>query len=67
MLNTDSNLFSWDISYSGLAGSEIGAHFHSAPPGVPGGIVLTLPSGSPKLGSSTVSDLDETEILAGLW
>ncbi len=66
-LDTDSNLFSWNISYGGLTGSESGAHFHSAPPGVPGPIVLPLPAGSPKVGSSTVSGGGEADILADLW
>ncbi len=64
-LNTASNLFSWNIGYSGLNGGEIGAHFHGGPPGAPGPIVLSLPSGSPKVGGETVSGGDETEILAG--
>ena len=66
-LDTDTNLFSWDISYGGLYGIENNAHFHLGAPGVPGGIQLGLPPGSPKIGSSTVSAGDETDILANLW
>ncbi len=66
-LDTATNLFSWNFSYSGLAGSEILAHFHLGAPGVPGGIELGLPGGSPKMGSSTVSDVQEADILANLW
>ena len=67
MLDTDTNLFSWDISYVGLYGIENNAHFHLGAPGVPGGIQLGLPPGSPKIGSATVSAGDETDILANLW
>ncbi len=61
------NLFSWNFEYSGLAGSEILAHFHLGAPGVPGGIELGLPGGSPKMGSATVDDVQEADILANLW
>ncbi len=66
-LDTATNLFSWNFSYSGLAGTENNAHFHLGAPGVPGGIQLGLPPGSPKVGSATVSAGDETDILANLW
>ncbi len=66
-LDTDTNLFSWNFSYSGLTGTEILAHFHLGAVGVPGGIELGLPGGSPKMGSSTVSDVQEADILANLW
>ncbi len=66
-LDTATNLFSWNFSYGGLAGTENNAHFHLGAPGVPGGIQLGLPPGSPKIGSATVSAGDETDILANLW
>ncbi len=61
------NLFSWNFSYSGLAGNEILAHFHLGAPGVPGGIELGLSGGSPKIGSATVGAGDAADILANLW
>ncbi len=66
-LDTDINLFSWNFSYSGLTGTEVLAHFHLGAPGVPGGIELGLPGGSPKIGSAPVSELQEADILANLW
>ncbi len=66
-LDTTTNLFSWNFSYSGLAGTELIAHFHRAAPGVPGGIELGLPGGSPKVGSATVDAGDAADILADLW
>ncbi len=61
------NLFSWNFSYSGLAGAETIAHFHLGAAGVPGGIELPLPGGSPKIGSVTVDAGQAADILANLW
>jgi len=66
-LDTGTGLFSWSISFSGTTGTETIAHFHKGAVGVPGGVVLGLPVGSPKIGSSTVSGGDATDINAGLW
>ena len=66
-LDTATNQFSWDFSYGGLTGTEVLAHFHVGAPGFPGGIVLPLPGGSPKIGGETVSGLQAADILAGLW
>ncbi len=66
-LDTATNLFSWNFSYSGLTGNELLAHFHLGAAGVPGGIELGLPGGSPKMGSATVNDVQEADILANLW
>ncbi len=61
------NLFSWNFSYSGLAGNELLAHFHLGAPGVPGDIELGLPTGSPKMGSATVDPNQAADIMASLW
>ncbi len=63
------NLFSWNFSYSGLAGAEVAAHFHKGAPGVPGAIESPpdLPVGSPKIGSVTVDPNQAAAILANLW
>ncbi len=61
------NLVSWDFEFMDLAGNEILAHFHLGAPGVPGGIELGLPAGSPKTGSATVSGIQAADILANLW
>ena len=66
-LDTATNLFSWNFSYSGLAGTEVLAHFHLGAPGVPGGVELGLPGGSPKIGSATVDAGQAADILADLW
>ena len=74
ILDTDlatDNLF-WDISFSGLLGSVNAAHFHGpAAAGTNAGILLNIGqiSGltSPMTGSATITDLQEAQILAGLW
>ena len=67
-LDTVSNLFSWNISYSGLAAAEVAAHFHApAQQCVTAGVILALPPGSPKIGSTTVTPAQATDIMNGLW
>ena len=66
-LDTATNLFSWNFSYGGLAGTETLAHFHLGAPGVPGGVEHGLPGGSPKIGNATVTGIQAADILAELW
>jgi len=42
VLNTDSLNFSWVISFQGLTGNAIAAHFHNAAVGVDGGVVVDI-------------------------
>lgn len=47
-----SKMLSFNISYSGLLGTENAAHIHCcAAPGTPAGVAFGLPAGSPKVGS----------------
>ncbi|MFG0330737.1 MAG: PQQ-dependent sugar dehydrogenase [Phycisphaerales bacterium] len=67
-LDTDTNLFSWNVSFSGLNGSQTAAHFHApAPVCVSAGVSIGLPLGSPIVGSATVTEAQEQQILQGLW
>ena len=67
-LDTTTLLFSWNISFSGLLGSETGAHFHGpAAVGVNAGPILFLASGSPKIGSQTISAAQALDVQNGLW
>lgn len=71
-LDTDTNLFSWDISWSDLVGNETVMHFHGpATPDQNAGVQVNFGaiSGttSPSIGSTTISDAQETDLLAGLW
>ena len=65
------NLFSWDISWSGLLGDLAVAHFHgAAPPGVNAAVqvnFLGLAPGNPSIGSTTITGAQAADLLAGLW
>jgi hypothetical protein len=63
-----SNLLNWTISFSGLSSPETISHFHGpAAPGNSASPVITLPLGSPKIGSETLSDAQEADLLGELW
>lgn len=63
-----SNLLSWNISFSGLLAPETVSHFHGpAAPGSNAGVQIGLPVGSPKIGSATLSETQELQLLDELW
>lgn len=75
-LDTTADTLTFDITFSGLSGTEIVAHIHGpAPPGVGAGILYDLPVGSPKLGTINLVDLpgpytvadQKADLLTGLW
>jgi hypothetical protein len=66
-LDTATDLLSWNISFSGLLGTETASHFHNAPVGVPGPVVIPLSLGSPIIGSTNVTAVQATDIMNGLW
>jgi len=61
-------LVSWHITFSGLA-DVTGAHFHTAPPGTPGGVTVDIGAisglSSPMIGSATLSPAQGADLLAG--
>ncbi len=59
----------YDISFSGLLGTEILAHFHGpAPAGINAGVQIPLPLGSPKIGSvGPLTALQVAQLTSGLW
>lgn len=61
-------MLSYNISFSGLLGSETVAHIHCcAQPGTPAGPLFTLPAGSPKIGSvGPLTPQQEADLQAGL-
>jgi hypothetical protein len=63
------NLLSWDITYSGLSGPPTVAHFHGpAVPGVSAGVQVPITvTASPLIGSATITDEQEADLLAGLY
>lgn len=71
-LDDVSNLFSWNISWSGLSGVVTVAHFHGpAGPGSNAEVQVNFGSisglTSPSIGSTTISALQGADLLAGLW
>lgn len=71
-LDDTSNLFSWNIQWSGLLGTITVAHFHGpAGPGMNAGVQVNFSaisgSTSPSIGSTTISPGQDADLLAGLW
>ena len=72
--NKNTNILTYNISWTGLSGPPINMHFHgpattSTAAGVAIGIPLPsnpLPAGSVS-GSANLTDQQETELLGGLW
>jgi len=78
MLDTTTDLFTWTVMWSGLSAPFTAAHFHMAPPGVPGPVqvdlsaigTLTLGGGGTSgssTGSTTLTSTQVADVLAGLW
>lgn len=68
--DTVTKTLTWIVTYSGLSGPAIGAHFHG--PGEAGkvaGIVLPFRGSvaSPIKGSATLTDAQAADLLAGRW
>ncbi len=67
-LDTATLEFTWNISFSNLEGTPTAANFYApAPVCQSGGIVLDLPFQSPIIGSTTISQQEADQILAGFW
>lgn len=62
-------MLSFSISYSGLVGTETGAHIHGpAGVGVNAGVVFPLPPGNPKAGMvGPLTPAQEADLNAGLY
>jgi hypothetical protein len=68
-LNTDTKEFAYNVTYSGLTGPAVAAHFHGpAAPGAnaPPVIVLTTLT-SPIFGSATLTDAQVADLKGGKW
>jgi CHRD domain len=59
------NIISYNITFSGLLGTETAAHFHIGAPGVNGGVAVVLPTGSPKIGTAPLTAAQVAQLLAG--
>jgi hypothetical protein len=68
--DTASKKLSWTVTYSGLSGPAIMAHFHGpADPGVNAGVLVPQPGGleSPMKGEVTLTDAQAEQLMAGKW
>ena len=68
------NLLSWNITSSGLDGTPTLSHFHGpAPAGVNAGVQVNIVDNSggsivsPMIGSATITNDQEADLLSGLW
>lgn len=61
----NTNVISYNISYSGLIGTETAAHFHTGAPGVNGPVIVVLPAGVSKVGTAPLTAAQVAQLLAG--
>ena len=70
MLNKETNLLRWKVSYSGLSGPATAGHFHGpAAAGANAGVVVPWSSTmtSPMEGSATLTPAQAADLMAGRW
>lgn len=70
VLNKDTNVLRWQLSYSGLSGPATAGHFHGpAPVGANAGIALPFDGAmaSPMRGQATLTPAQAADLVAGRW
>ena len=70
VLNKDTNLLRWQLSYAGLSGPATAGHFHGpAAVGANAGAALpfTGPITSPMSGQATLTPAQAADLMAGKW
>jgi|SRR5690606_9515381 hypothetical protein len=68
--DTESKVFKWTVTYEGLTGEALAAHFHGpADPGANAGPVVPLEGdlASPIEGEATLDDAQAADLQAGKW
>ncbi|WP_257170436.1 CHRD domain-containing protein [Bradyrhizobium sp. SRS-191] len=67
--DTATKTLTWKITFSGLSGPPIGAHFHGpSEPGKTAGIVLPFKSPEPPItGAAALTDAQAADLIAGKW
>jgi len=68
-IDTGTNDFNWNISWSGLSGNITNAHFHGpALPNQNAGVEIPITfSLNPAIGNATLTTPQASDLLAGLW
>jgi len=67
--DTDTKKLEWTVTYSGLTGPAIAAHFHGPAPvgkAAPIEVPLKAPLDSPMTGSATLTDAQAKDLMDGL-
>jgi hypothetical protein len=70
VLDKNTNLLRWKLTYSGLTGPAMAGHFHGpATVGANAGVALPFPGriSSPMEGSATLTAAQAADLLAGRW
>jgi len=68
--DTTTKVLAWTVTYSGLSGPAVAAHFHGpADPGVNAAVVIPQPGGlqSPMKGQVTLTDAQAAQLIGGKW
>ena len=67
--DTETKTLTYSLTYTGLSGPALGAHFHGpVEAGKNGGIVLPFKTAqSPIQGTATLTETQATDLLAGKW
>ena len=66
--DTSSSVLNWNLVFSGLSSSNSANHMHGpAPVGVNAGIQVGLVIGSPSIGNTILTPVQQADLLAGLW
>ncbi|MBK7877450.1 MAG: CHRD domain-containing protein [Planctomycetes bacterium] len=65
ILDQTAHTITFNINYSGLTSAEVAAHFHQAPAGSAGPVIIGLPAGAPKIGTLATTPAQEAAFLAG--
>lgn len=68
-LDTDTNALTWDITWADLGSAATAMHFHGpALPNQSTGVVVDVGvAGPPVVGNATITEAQESDLLAGLW
>lgn len=70
VLDKNTNLFRWKVSFTGLTGAPTAAHFHGpAAIGANAGVALAWPAPirSPMEGRATLTPAQAADLMAGRW
>ena len=66
--DTNTNLLTWEVTWSGLSGADVLAHFHGpALPNQNAGVQVGIGIPSPRIGNAVLDAGQAADLLADLW